>query len=139
MKLDSLLYKGFSVGVVRLGGVRCCTCAVLLDAHPALYNFLYVGLGSGGAMRTVSYSEVRQNLAKMLDHVVDDAEEVVITRSGHESAVIISLREYESLKETAYLMASPANARRLNEAVEELRNGGGEVRDLLNPDEASAA
>lgn len=90
-------------------------------------------------MRTVSYSEVRQNLAKMLDHVVEDAEEVVITRSGHESAVIISLREYESLKETAYLMASPANARRLNEAIEELRTGGGEVHDLLNPDEASAA
>ena len=90
-------------------------------------------------MRTVSYSEVRQNLAKMLDHVVDDAEEVVITRSGHESAVIISLREYESLKETAYLMASPANARRLNEAIEELRAGGGEVHDLIDPDGASAA
>ena len=90
-------------------------------------------------MRTVSYSEVRQNLAKMLDSVVDDAEEVVITRSGHESAVIISLREYESLKETAYLMASPANARRLNEAIEELRAGGGEVHDLLDADEASAA
>lgn len=90
-------------------------------------------------MRTVSYSEVRQNLAKMLDHVVDDAEEVVITRSGHESAVIISLREYESLKETAYLMASPANARRLNEAIEQLRAGGGEVHDLVDPDETSAA
>lgn len=90
-------------------------------------------------MRTVSYSEVRQNLAKMLDHVVDDAEEIVVTRSGHESAVIISLREYESLKETAYLMASPANARRLNEAIEELRNGGGEVHDLLDTDEAPAA
>jgi antitoxin YefM len=105
------------------------------------YNFLYDS--SGGIMRTVTYSEVRQNLAKMLDHVVDDAEEVVVTRSGHEAAVIISLREYESLKETAYLMASPANARRLNEAVEELRNGGGAVHDLIDPDaspnEASAA
>ena len=101
------------------------------------YNFLYAR--SGGTMRTVSYSEVRQNLAKMLDHVVDDAEEVVVTRSGREPAVIISLREYESLKETAYLMASPANARRLNEAIEELRNGGGAVRDLIDPDEASAA
>lgn len=94
-------------------------------------------------MRTVPYSEVRQNLAKMLDHVVDDAEEVVVTRSGREAAVIISLREYESLKETAYLMASPANARRLNEAVEELRIGGGETHDLIDPDassgEASAA
>ncbi|GGM12123.1 type II toxin-antitoxin system Phd/YefM family antitoxin [Dactylosporangium sucinum] len=94
-------------------------------------------------MRTVSYSEARQNLAKVLDHVVDDAEEVLVTRSGREAAVIISLREYESLKETAYLMASPANARRLNEAIEELRTGGGELRDLIDPDgspdEASAA
>ncbi|MFI2712887.1 type II toxin-antitoxin system Phd/YefM family antitoxin [Micromonospora sp. NPDC018662] len=88
-------------------------------------------------MRTVPYSEVRQNLAKMLDHVVDDAEEIVVTRSGHEAAVIISLREYESLKETAYLMASPANARRLNEAVEELRSGGGETHDLIDPDAGS--
>jgi antitoxin YefM len=106
-----------------------------------LYNLMYVA--SGGIMRTVTYSEVRQNLAKMLDHVVDDAEEVVVTRSGREAAVIISLREYESLKETSYLMASPANARRLNEAVEELRSGGGEVHDLIDPDshsdEASAA
>jgi len=84
-------------------------------------------------VRTVTYSEVRQNLAKMLDHVVDDAEEVVVTRSGREAAVIISLREYESLREMAYLMASPANARRLNEAVEELRNGGGEMHDLIDP------
>jgi antitoxin YefM len=88
-------------------------------------------------MRTATYSEVRQHLAKMLDHVVDDAEEVVVTRSGREAAVIISLREYESLKETAYLMASPANARRLNEAVEELRNGGGEMHDLVNADSSA--
>lgn len=64
----------------------------------------------------------------MLDRVVDDAEEVVVTRHGREAAVIISLREYESLKETAYLMASPANARRQNQAVEELRNDGGDAR-----------
>ena len=76
-------------------------------------------------MRIVTYSEARQNLATMLDHVVDDAEEVVVTRPGRDAAVIISLREYEPLKETAYLMATPANARRLDEAIEELRNGGG--------------
>ena len=96
-----------------------------------LYNLLYVT--QGGAVRTVAYSEVRQNLAKMLDHVVDDAEEIVVTRSGREAAVIISLREYESLRETAYLMASPANARRLNEAIEQLRNGDGAIRELIDP------
>jgi antitoxin YefM len=97
-----------------------------------LYNLLYVF--QGGIVRTVAYSEVRQNLAKMLDHVVDDAEEVVVTRSGREAAVIISLREYESLKETAYLMASPANARRLNDAIEQLRNGDGTTHELVDPD-----
>ncbi len=97
-----------------------------------LYNFLYIA--QGGTVRTVPYSEVRQNLAKMLDHVVDDAEEVVVTRSGREAAVIISLREYESLKETAYLMASPANARRLNEAIEQLRSGDGAIHELIDPD-----
>ncbi|WP_326550373.1 hypothetical protein [Micromonospora sp. NBC_01813] len=45
----------------------------------------------------------------------------------------------ESLNETAYLTASPANARRLTEAVEELRNGGGEIHDLIDPDSDSDA
>lgn len=54
----------------------------------------------------------------MLDHAVDHTDEVIVTRSAREPAVIISLREYESLRETAYLMATPANARRLNEAID---------------------
>lgn len=64
------------------------------------YNF--VSSRPGGAKRTVSYSEIQQDLAKLLDHVVDDAEEIVVTGYGREAAVIIPLREYESLKETAY-------------------------------------
>lgn len=53
-------------------------------------------------MRAVTYSEARRDLAELLDRVVDDAEEVVVTRYGREAAVIISLREHQSLKETAY-------------------------------------
>ncbi len=90
-------------------------------------------------MRAVTYSDVRKDLARTLDHVVDDAEEVVVTRSGREAVVIIPLREYESLKETAYLMSSPANARHLHEAINELRNGGGEPHDLINSGEAEPA
>ena len=90
-------------------------------------------------MKTMTYSQSRARYAETLDSVVNDREEVVITRAGHEPVVIVSLADYESLKETAYLMASPANARRLNEAIEELRSGGGEVRDLIDTDEASAA
>lgn len=83
-------------------------------------------------MRTMGYSESRRRYAEVLDAVVDDREEIVITRAGHESAVIVSLDEYQSLKETAYLMRSPANARRLLESIERLESGGGEEHDLLS-------
>jgi antitoxin YefM len=85
----------------------------------------------GRVMRTITYSEARQNLASTLDKVIDDAEEVVITRVGHEPTVILSLREYESLKETAYLRSSPANARRIEDAIARHRGGEGEIHELI--------
>ncbi len=84
-------------------------------------------------MKTMGYSESRRRYAEVLDSVVDDREEIVITRAGHESAVIVSLDEYQSLKETAYLMRSPANARRLLESIERLESGGGEVHEPIDP------
>lgn len=81
-------------------------------------------------MRTMSYSESRANYAATLDAVVDDREEVVITRAGHEPVVIVALDEYESLKESAYLLRNPANARRLLASVERLESGGGTEHDL---------
>lgn len=82
-------------------------------------------------MRTMSYTESRARYAEVLDAVVDDREEVVITRAGREPAVIVSLEDYESLKETAYLLRSPANARRLLAAIDELESDGGTERDLV--------
>jgi antitoxin YefM len=79
----------------------------------------------------MSYTESRARYAEVLDAVVNDREEVVITRAGHEPAVIVSLDDYESLKETAYLLRSPANARRLFESIDELEAGKGEERKLL--------
>ena len=68
------------------------------------------------------------------DSVIDDREEVVITRAGHDPVVIVSLEDYEALKETAYLMRSPANARRLLDAMERLESGRGEHHDLVAAD-----
>ncbi|CAB4734093.1 unannotated protein [freshwater metagenome] len=82
-------------------------------------------------MRTMSYTESRARYAEVLDSVVDDREEVVITRAGREPAVIVSLDDYESLKETAYLLRSPANARRLLASIEELESGRGVERELI--------
>lgn len=81
-------------------------------------------------MKTISYSQSRQNYAAVLDSVSDDREEVVVTRAGHESVVIVSLDDYQSLKETAYLLQNPANARRLLGSIERLEAGGGSERGL---------
>lgn len=85
-------------------------------------------------MRTMSYTESRARYAEVLDSVVDDREEIVITRAGHDPVVIISLDDFESLRETAYLMRSPANARRLLDAMERLELGQGMVHDLADRD-----
>ena len=83
-------------------------------------------------MKTMSYTESRARYAEVLDGVINDREEVVITRAGHESVVIVSLEDFESLRETAYLMRSPANARRLLDAMERLEADAGEVHDLAD-------
>jgi antitoxin YefM len=98
------------------------------------YNFLYArttaGPEGGGAVKTLTYSESRAHYAETLNAVVDDREEVVITRAGHEPVVIVALADYESLKETAYLLRSPENARRLLASIDRLEHGGGIQRDL---------
>ena len=85
-------------------------------------------------MKTLSYTESRARYAEVLDGVVNDREEVVITRAGHEPVVIVSLADYESLRETAYLMRSPANARRLLDAMEQLEAGRGQQHQSVEAD-----
>ncbi|GAB3267197.1 type II toxin-antitoxin system Phd/YefM family antitoxin [Arthrobacter pigmenti] len=81
-------------------------------------------------MRTMTYSESRAKYAETLDAVIDDREEVVITRAGHESVVMVSLDDYESLKEMTYLLKGPENARRLLASIERLEQGESVQRDL---------
>ncbi|RLP09765.1 type II toxin-antitoxin system Phd/YefM family antitoxin [Propionibacterium australiense] len=85
-------------------------------------------------MKTISYTESRARYAEVLDAVTDNREEVIITRAGHEPVVMISLADYESLRETACLMRSPENSRRLLDAVERLESGGGRPHELLPGD-----
>ena len=79
----------------------------------------------------MTYSESRANYAATLDSVLDDREEIVITRAGKDPVVIVSLDDYQSLKETAYLLRSPENARRLLGAIENLERGEGTEHDLV--------
>lgn len=66
-----------------------------------------------------SYTELRENLASYLDRVVDDREVVVVKRRGARDVAIIAADELAGLDETAHLLRSPANARRLRKALVE--------------------
>ena len=82
-------------------------------------------------MRTISFSESRANYARTLDAVVDDREEVIVTRSGRESVVIVSLDEYKSLQESAYLLRNPENAARILRSIDRLESGGGSEHAIV--------
>jgi len=79
---------------------------------------------------TITYSDVRANLAKTMDRVCDDHSPVVVTRKNSRSVVMLSLRDFEALEETAFLLRSPENARQLLESVAELESGGGVEQTL---------
>ena len=106
------------------------------DTHThILYNVLYIG-EQRSTHEDHDLHRVARTLRRGLDQVVNDREEIVITRQGHESVVIMALDEYESLMETVYLMQSPANARHLRESIAQLRHGNLEEHDLIDiPDE----
>ncbi|MEI6426991.1 MAG: type II toxin-antitoxin system prevent-host-death family antitoxin [Pseudanabaena sp. ELA607] len=82
-------------------------------------------------MNAISYADIQNNLAKMIDQVCDHHDPVIITRHQQPSAVLLSLEDYESLTETAYLFKSRNNAKRIFEAIAELESGGGTVRELI--------
>ena len=82
------------------------------------------------SVNAISYTAARENLASTMDRVGNDHTPVIITRNRDQSVVMLSLEDFESLEETAYLMRSPANAKRLLEAIHALESGKGVVRDI---------
>ncbi|EAO1993265.1 YoeB-YefM toxin-antitoxin system antitoxin YefM [Salmonella enterica] len=82
-------------------------------------------------MRTISYSEARQNLSATMVKTVEDHAPILITRQNGESCVLMSLEEFNSLEETAYLLRSPSNARRLADSIESLKSGRGIEKDII--------
>lgn len=76
-------------------------------------------------MTAISYTAARENLASTMDRVCNDHDPVIITRNREQAVVMLSLEDYEALQETAYLLRSPANAKRLIESIESLNQGKG--------------
>lgn len=90
-------------------------------------------------MRTANYTDLRANLKGYIDSVVDDCDTVIINRGNGTGVVMISLDEYNSLKETEYIMSSPATMDAIRQGEEDIRNGnyiaqneGESLEDFLN-------
>jgi antitoxin YefM len=81
-------------------------------------------------VNAISYTAARENLAATMDRVCTDHDPVIVTRKRNQSVVILSLEDYESLQETAYLLRSPVNAARLCESILELDQGKGVFKKL---------
>ena len=82
-------------------------------------------------MDSLSYTSARSNLARTMDRVCNDHAPVAITRQGAGAVVMMSMDDYQALEETAYLLRSPKNMRRLIESIVELEGGGGRERALV--------
>ena len=81
-------------------------------------------------MKSITYTAARENLASTINRVCEDDAPIVITRNRNQAVVMLSLAEYESLQETAYLLRSPANAKRLLKSIESLESGKGTQKKL---------
>jgi len=81
-------------------------------------------------MKAITYTAAREGLASAMDQVCRDRAPIVITRNRDQSVVMMSLEEYEQLEETAHLLRSPANARRLLAAIQSLESGKGKARRI---------
>jgi antitoxin YefM len=81
-------------------------------------------------MDAITYTTARANLATTMDRVCHDHEALIITRNGEQSVVMLSLEDFKALEETAYLLRTPANAKRLLSAIEQLNAGKGVERTL---------
>jgi antitoxin YefM len=96
-----------------------------------MYNKTYISTETEVfIMDAITYTTARANLATTMDRVCQDHEALIITRNGQQSVVMMSLNDYKALEETAYLLRSPENAKRLLSAVDTLNKGKGKERRL---------
>jgi antitoxin YefM len=89
-------------------------------------------------MKVLTITDVRKNLAAVVDSVIDDAEECVIPRGGGKAVVIVSLDEWNAMNETLHVLGSASNARRLLESIAQADAGLLEEHPLAAPDAPTA-
>ncbi|MFT3742246.1 MAG: type II toxin-antitoxin system Phd/YefM family antitoxin [Gammaproteobacteria bacterium] len=83
-------------------------------------------------MQVVTFSDLRNHLKDIMDNSADRHEEVIIKRVQGENMILLSQSDYESLKETAYLLSNEANAHHLRESLKSLKKGKLLKRGLMD-------
>lgn len=84
-------------------------------------------------MDVMTYSDARKNLKSVMERVVDDCSEMIITRRNGRPVVMVSLDDWNSIMETDYLLSTPANAERLRRGIKQFESGKGKQRELIKP------
>ena len=81
-------------------------------------------------MQAVTYTHARNHLTATMDKTIADHEPVIITRQNGGAVVMMSLEDFQAWEETAYLLNSPANARKLMKSLDEANRGKTQTRTL---------
>lgn len=82
-------------------------------------------------MKSKTYTEAREKLSAIIEKVCEDHEPLIITKRRDKAVVMVSLEDYESMEETAYLLRSPKNMQLLLESIKELEEDRGTQRKLI--------
>jgi antitoxin YefM len=81
-------------------------------------------------MNAVTVNEAKRNLERLIEQVIEDAEPTIVVTESGQRVVFLSLDEYNSWKETLYLLSNPANAQHLQDSIAQVRAGQIVERDL---------
>jgi antitoxin YefM len=84
-------------------------------------------------MQAFTITQAQQNLAGVIANVVADAEPVIICTDSGQQVVCLPLDEFNSWKETLYLLSNPANADHLRQSVSEIQRGDVHEQKLIEP------
>jgi len=88
-------------------------------------------------MDAITYTQARKNFTAIMNQVCDDRAPIIITRQSERPVVMMSLEDYNAIEETMYLLRSPKNAQRLYKALEQLKQGKYQERELIEEEEIS--
>ena len=83
-------------------------------------------------MNAITLADAKENLERLIEQVLADAEPAILCTEKGDKVVLVSLDEFNSWKETLYLLSNPANAAHLRQSIAEAREGKAEEKTLVD-------